>query len=271
MLPIYLIHWRQVGWCVDAAESILGSDIPVILTIINNSPEDRKELIDRIPAGVEVVDTDMNLGYTGGGNMAIRSWLEGSDSEFAVIGSHDLTVESDALGILLRMAHAFPEFGILGPKIEGRDAPNSQTLVDASWLSGTCLLLRRECITSIGGFDEALGSYCEDVDICWRAVRQGWRVGHCSSARVAGRGSGSPKARDAAMINGVRVKRLYKGNLEAAIEFGRIVVCWLRCLVGSALPFRSGPGRRASWSRFCSLSKSLRNVSVVWAEPKIST
>ena len=93
MLPIYLIHWRQVGWCVDAAESILGSDIPVILTIINNSPEDRKELIDRIPAGVEVVDTDMNLGYTGGGNIAIRSWLDGADSEIAVIGSHDLTVE----------------------------------------------------------------------------------------------------------------------------------------------------------------------------------
>lgn len=270
LLPVYLIHWRQPDWCIDAATSILASDTPVKLTIINNSPEDNAELVRRLPPRVDVIETNANIGYAGGGNVALRSWLEETEASFVVIGSHDLLVTPDALGILLDAARSNPDFGLIGPNIKGRETDFVAGLADVSWLSGTCLLLRRQCVKEVGGFDEALGSYCEDVDICWRAAKQNWRVGHCAAAPVSGRGSGSPEARDAAWINGVRVKRLHKGNLAAARELGRILVAWWRCLLGSILPFRPTMSRRASRTRLRSLSRSLRNISMVYAEVETS-
>ncbi len=44
------------------------------------------------------------------------------------------------------------------------------------WLSGCLLLLRRECVDQVGGFDAGFRKYFEDVDYCWRARRAGWDV-----------------------------------------------------------------------------------------------
>jgi GT2 family glycosyltransferase len=47
---------------------------------------------------------------------------------------------------------------------------------EADWLSGCFLLVRREAISQVGLFDESFGKYFEDVDMCLRMARAGWRV-----------------------------------------------------------------------------------------------
>lgn len=44
------------------------------------------------------------------------------------------------------------------------------------WLTGCCLLLRRDCYEQLGGFDEDFFLYYEDVDLCRRATGRGWSV-----------------------------------------------------------------------------------------------
>lgn len=44
------------------------------------------------------------------------------------------------------------------------------------WVTGSCLLIRKDCFTSIQGFDEDYFLYYEDVDLCKRAVEKGWSV-----------------------------------------------------------------------------------------------
>jgi N-acetylglucosaminyl-diphospho-decaprenol L-rhamnosyltransferase len=47
---------------------------------------------------------------------------------------------------------------------------------DCDWLSGCFLMLRREAMEQVGLFDESFEKYFEDVDMCLRMARAGWRV-----------------------------------------------------------------------------------------------
>jgi GT2 family glycosyltransferase len=44
------------------------------------------------------------------------------------------------------------------------------------WVTGCCLLLRRDCWQDLGGFDNDFFLYYEDVDLCRRARARGWSV-----------------------------------------------------------------------------------------------
>ncbi len=47
---------------------------------------------------------------------------------------------------------------------------------DCQWLSGCFLMLRSEAVEKVGLFVESFGKYFEDVDMCLRMARGGWRV-----------------------------------------------------------------------------------------------
>lgn len=77
-------------------------------------------------------------------------------------------------------ARNFPRFHDLVAKAlgaaDGR-APVSGTDPQAvDWVGGMCMLFRQEAFASIGGFDEGFHLYYEDVDICARLWRAGWKV-----------------------------------------------------------------------------------------------
>jgi GT2 family glycosyltransferase len=52
---------------------------------------------------------------------------------------------------------------------------NRQRL-EVPWVTGCCLLVRRDCWEDLGGLDESFFLYYEDVDLCRRAWERGWTV-----------------------------------------------------------------------------------------------
>src|SRR5207237_2225464 len=53
-----------------------------------------------------------------------------------------------------------------------------------AWVTGCCLLVRRDCLRDLGGLDEGFFLYYEDVDLCRRARERGWSVWYEPGLRV---------------------------------------------------------------------------------------
>lgn len=217
MLPVYLIHYNAPEWLLAAAKTIKASKPVVRLIVVSNSGP-----ID-VP-GATVIVTERNGGYAGGANIAIQHWLFGSEP-FAVIGSHDLHVQPDTFHLLLKGMARDPELGIAAPAMPDAGHGESFGGEYCRWVSGQCLLLRRECIQEIGLFDERFSSYVEDVDISLRAWDAGWKVGIVREAWAHGLGSALTSRTDVlhrqwANVVGLKRKRggLARGMLELGMQ-----------------------------------------------------
>jgi GT2 family glycosyltransferase len=71
---------------------------------------------------------------------------------------------------------------------------------DVDWVSGACMLARREAIAQVGGLDEAYFMFNEDVDWCRRLGQAGWTVTYVPSAEVVHRVGASRRRVSARVI-----------------------------------------------------------------------
>jgi N-acetylglucosaminyl-diphospho-decaprenol L-rhamnosyltransferase len=73
--------------------------------------------------------------------------------------------------------------------------------IQVDWVSGACLVARREAVEQVGGLDERIFMYFEDNDWCRRMRLAGWEVWYNASAEITHIGGASlnqnPRARAA--------------------------------------------------------------------------
>jgi GT2 family glycosyltransferase len=94
-------------------------------------------------------------------------------------------------GELEHSTHPFPSLRVAaamalgGPRVLGQRRAR-EWLVEGAWLHddrrtvdwavGAALLMRRDALDAIGGFDERFFMYAEDLEWCWRAHNAGWTI-----------------------------------------------------------------------------------------------
>jgi GT2 family glycosyltransferase len=67
--------------------------------------------------------------------------------------------------------------GLIRPRAARKcRASTSAERTSVPWATGCALLIRRDCLRELGGFDEDFFLYYEDVDFCRRAREHGWEV-----------------------------------------------------------------------------------------------
>ena len=67
--------------------------------------------------------------------------------------------------------------------------------IEVDWVSGACMVVRRQIMADLGGFDELFFLYWEDADLCRRIKSAGWKVVYFPTASVTHFGGRSSNTR----------------------------------------------------------------------------
>jgi GT2 family glycosyltransferase len=212
-LRVVIVHWNQVGACLETVARFRDREVPVRVTVVDNasSPEALAELragLDELPGGeVELIEVGRNAGFGPGANVGLRRFLDDPhDGEWCVLAPHDVDPFPGCLSAMLHAADDEPMAGlmcadvgdgmvpVIDPYFGGMavvppyDVP-AAVAQQPRWETvdyphGTLMMLRRGCLDEVGVFDERYFSYCEEADLALRARAAGWKVGLVRGARV---------------------------------------------------------------------------------------
>ena len=174
------------------------------LVVVANLPLDIE-----LPPNARLVENARPRGFSANVNRGVAE----TSGEFVVIANPDTEPAPDAVRVLRDFAAERPRCGIAGPQLrypDGRWQPSRRRFptvrgtlvrrtplryvarpferqrdhylldeppaepVPADWMLAAFLLLRREMLDELGGFDEQFRLYGEDIELCYRAAKAGW-------------------------------------------------------------------------------------------------
>jgi hypothetical protein len=198
---IVVLNWNRPDETVQCIKSLYQLDYPNyhILVVDNGSTDNSVEVIRNLP-GIELLVNERNLGFGAGNNRGIQYALE-RGAEYVLLLNNDTTVAPSMLSELIMVAEADPYIGIVGPLIYYADRPREVWFAgmrfryglymvrkglslnlplapaeEVDFVSGCGMLVRREVWERVGLFDPRFFMYYEDLDLCVRAKRVGYRI-----------------------------------------------------------------------------------------------
>jgi GT2 family glycosyltransferase len=194
--------------CLDS----IGAAPPGVsheVIVVDNASTDGSADAARARSGVRVIDAGANIGFARANNLGIRA---SAGTDLLLLNS-DTIVPAGAIDGLIAELHRHPDVAVVGPRLVDGDGraelsfgsmigplnelrqkrlvrgnerrnPRMSRLVEEltrreqfpDWVSGACLLVRRDDAEAVGGLDERFFLYTEDVDFCAAIRARGRRV-----------------------------------------------------------------------------------------------
>jgi GT2 family glycosyltransferase len=183
----------------------------VIANVPGSAPEER--------GGVRVLENERPRSFAANLNAGIAA----TTGDLVLVANPDAIPAPEAVGLLRAFIAERPRCGIAGPQMldpDGSWQPSRRRFptvggtvvrrtplrrlrpplehqrdhyllderpsepVEADWMLGGFLLLRRAMLDELGGFDEGFRMYGEEIDLCYRAARAGWERWYVPAAVV---------------------------------------------------------------------------------------
>lgn len=199
-LAVIILHYGPLAITKKCLGSLFLQEKEAFETIVVNNTTDALSASDfGKKRGLSVMNTKKNLGFAAGVNIGIRKALK-KKADAVLLINNDTVFTQPLLKTLEEAMSNHTKIGIVAPAIhfkkngqwvydiggklntwfgrtshtEVAHAPNELRLVD--YVSGCCMLIKKEVFEKNGLFDERFFLYYEDVDFCLKAKQKGFEV-----------------------------------------------------------------------------------------------
>ncbi len=238
--------------------------------VIDNASTDGSPEVVRAFAGVRLVENPENVGFV----RAVNQGLKLAAGRYLLILNPDTEVRPGAVAALLRFMADRPRVGLAGPRLlnpDGTVQPSRRrfptlpvlfaesTIIQwwfprlglfrrfycedlpdgppqpVDWVTGACMLVRREAVEEVGPLDERFFMYCEELDWCRRMWAAGWEVYYVPEAEVVHQEAASSRQ------DPVRQRvNFYASRLKYAAKYhgaavSTVLRAWLLCGLAAEL------------------------------------
>lgn len=191
---------RDTLACLAALERSTHDPLHVVV-VDNGSDDGTAEAVAAAHPDVEVLRSEVNLGFAGGNDLGLARARE-LDAAHALVLNNDVEVEPGTVAALVEAVERLPDVAAVNPKIlfaeppgviwfagarfdprrgyNGRqrgygrpDGPELGSLFETDRICGAAMLVPRAALERVGDFDERLFLYSEDTDWSLRARAAG--------------------------------------------------------------------------------------------------
>ncbi len=204
-LSIVILNWNGRKYLEDFLPSVVQfSEGATIIVADNASTDDSVAFVRAQYPQIRIIINETNGGFAKGYNDALQQ----VDSEYYLLLNSDIEVTENWLPPLLAMMndpkvagcqpkvrsfhrrsefeHAGASGGFLDhnyfPFCRGRifdhfeeDKGQYDGVTEVFWATGAALLIRSSLYHELGGLDEAFFAHMEEIDLCWRAKKRGYK------------------------------------------------------------------------------------------------
>jgi GT2 family glycosyltransferase len=221
-ISIVIVSYNTRDFLARCLGSLHGdpSDLVREIIVVDNASEDGSvEMIACDFPEVKLIRNRYNLGYA----RAVNRGMQNAGGRYLLILNPDIETGADAIRALWEFMETTPGAGVAGGKLLnpdgslqmscrtfytlpvvllrrtflGRLFPDSRLVRkhlmldwdhssdrEVDWVTGACMMVRREAYENAGGMDERFFLYFEDVDWCYRMRKHGWKVYYVPSGTM---------------------------------------------------------------------------------------
>ena len=208
-VAVVILNYNGRDYLEEYLPSVIQpGDIPVKYIVADNgSTDDSIDFIRKYYPEIEVHELENNYGFAEGYNRVIRSI---SNHEYIVFLNSDVETEAGWLDPIIEEMDDDPAIGVAQPKILSYDEKEKFEYAGAAggyidmlgypfcrgrifdvletddgqyndtrevfWSSGAAMVMRKSVYDKFGGFDSSFFAHQEEIDLCWRIKKAGYKV-----------------------------------------------------------------------------------------------
>lgn len=187
-----------------------------IIVIDNASTDSSIDFLEKNYPAVRIIRLAENFGYAGGYNWGLEQ-VRGQYDYYILLNS-DVEVTANWDLNLISWIRENSDFSAIQPKLlswqdktkfdyagagggfldslgypycRGRiwdtvesDIGQYDDAIQTDWASGACFVVNAIHFHQLGGFDAHYFAHMEEIDLCWRMRRSGWKIGYTGAVTV---------------------------------------------------------------------------------------
>lgn len=201
---IIIVNWNGLSDTLECFQSIKKINYPnyKIVIIDNGSKNNEAEAIKQKYPEVHLIINQENKGFTLAANQGIEFSLQ-KKADYILLLNNDTIVSPDFLSILVDYAEKHENVGAVGPKmlyynsnkiwfnggmvywwigfnrhlerLKENSKSNIYLPLEVDYVTGCCVLIKKEALERVGKLDPIYITDYEDVDWCFRAKKLGYK------------------------------------------------------------------------------------------------